>query len=123
MSEVLETLADDAPALLMGVGLVVMFVAGAADFDIVAALGLALLVAGPLVGGTVRDLLLAYAAAEDEATATADPLEALRERYARGELTEAEFERKLERLLETEDLDVPGGAATGETDREREAES
>ncbi|MFP8888920.1 SHOCT domain-containing protein [Natrialbaceae archaeon A-CW2] len=31
-----------------------------------------------------------------------DPLEALRERYARGELSDAEFERKLDRLLETE---------------------
>ena len=35
-----------------------------------------------------------------------DPVEQLRERYARGELTEAEFERRLERLLETEDLEV-----------------
>ncbi|MCU4750817.1 SHOCT domain-containing protein [Halobacteria archaeon AArc-curdl1] len=31
-----------------------------------------------------------------------DPLEALRERYARGELSDTEFERKLDRLLETE---------------------
>jgi len=30
-----------------------------------------------------------------------DPLETLRERYARGELTDEQFERKLERLLET----------------------
>jgi len=31
-----------------------------------------------------------------------DALSALRRRYARGELTDAEFERRLERLLETE---------------------
>lgn len=33
-----------------------------------------------------------------------DPVEELRRRYAAGELSEAEFERKLDRLLETEDL-------------------
>lgn len=31
-----------------------------------------------------------------------DPLSVLRERYARGELTDEEFERRLDRLLETE---------------------
>lgn len=34
-----------------------------------------------------------------------DPLETLRARYARGELTEEQFERKLERLLETETIE------------------
>jgi len=34
-----------------------------------------------------------------------DPLETLRERYARGELTDEQFERKLERLLETETIE------------------
>jgi len=42
----------------------------------------------------------------DEKRATEDPLDELRERYASGELTEAEFERKVERLLETEDRDT-----------------
>lgn len=35
-------------------------------------------------------------------TETADALETLRDRYARGELSDEQFERKLERLLETE---------------------
>ncbi len=35
-----------------------------------------------------------------------DPVEQLRARYARGELTDEEFERRLERLLETEDTRV-----------------
>lgn len=35
-----------------------------------------------------------------------DPVEQLRERYARGELSDAEFERRLERLLETEDVEA-----------------
>jgi uncharacterized membrane protein len=38
----------------------------------------------------------------DEPESTDDALETLRERYATGELSEAQFERKLERLLETE---------------------
>ena len=39
-------------------------------------------------------------------TAAEDPLETLRGRYARGELTDEEFERKLERLLETETVEA-----------------
>lgn len=35
-----------------------------------------------------------------------DPIEQLRERYANGELTDEEFERRLERLLETEDVEM-----------------
>lgn len=35
-------------------------------------------------------------------TAATDPLDELRQRYARGELSTEEFERRLERLLETE---------------------
>lgn len=42
-------------------------------------------------------------ATPDEPTET--PLETLRRRYAAGELTEAQFERKLERLLETETIE------------------
>lgn len=37
-------------------------------------------------------------------------LASLRERYARGEIDEEEFERRVERLLETEDLDVSENA-------------
>lgn len=40
---------------------------------------------------------------EEESTDRA--LQALRERYAQGELTEAQFERKLERLLEVETVE------------------
>ena len=54
---------------------------------------------------------------EDEES---DALDELRARYARGELTDEEFERKLDRLLETETLeDIEDGNRQA---REREAE-
>jgi len=58
------------------------------------------------------------------------PLESLRRRYAEGELTDAQFERKLERLLETETLEdveeyrqrAEHERETAEPEREREHE-
>jgi uncharacterized membrane protein len=42
---------------------------------------------------------------EPTTESTADALDTLRDRYARGELTEEQFERKLDRLLETETVE------------------
>ncbi|WP_144798033.1 SHOCT domain-containing protein [Halorubrum depositum] len=58
---------------------------------------------------------------------TDDPLATLRERYATGEIGEAEFERRLDRLLETEELEGRIDADAAErrepsTRRERETE-
>ncbi|WP_255168049.1 SHOCT domain-containing protein [Natrononativus amylolyticus] len=47
----------------------------------------------------------------------ADPLEAVKQRYAAGELSEAEFERELERLLEADDP----AAGNGGRDRRESA--
>lgn len=53
-------------------------------------------------------------------TSDETPLERLRRRYADGELTDEQFERKLERLLETETLeDVEDGTAVRERETER----
>jgi len=54
---------------------------------------------------------------DPETDETDEAVARLRERYARGEIDEAEFEHRLEALLETEDLD----ATTG-TDRDRVTE-
>lgn len=53
---------------------------------------------------------------------TAEPraLEALRRRYARGAIDEAEFERRLERLLETETVPEVREYLDGRPDRERQ---
>ncbi|WP_135854865.1 SHOCT domain-containing protein [Halorussus salinus] len=49
-----------------------------------------------------------------------DALETLRDRYARGELTDEQFERKLERLLDTETLeDVEDRARAREEQTEK----
>ncbi|GAA0721746.1 putative membrane protein [Halorubrum trapanicum] len=54
-----------------------------------------------------------------------DPVERLQRRYAAGELTEAEFERALERELEGEGVDetgtgpIAGSDPIGETERAR----
>lgn len=50
---------------------------------------------------------------DEEAVDERDPLEKLRDRYAAGEITEAEFDRKVERLLETDVERAPGPRASG----------
>lgn len=65
---------------------------------------------------------------DEETTDRGDALDELRARYARGELTEEQFERKLDRLLETETLeDVEdekrrSGSRENAKGRERELE-
>jgi len=67
-----------------------------------------------------------YDQREDDSETTAgedDALATLRERYARGELTDAEFERQVEQLLETEDVEAPPGVdGPRAPEREREYE-
>lgn len=56
----------------------------------------------------------------DTTRSTQDALTTLRERYARGDLTDEQFDRKLTRLLET---DTPENAAEWHERSERETET
>jgi uncharacterized membrane protein len=58
--------------------------------------------------------------ADRAASGEDDPLQTLRNRYARGELTDAEFERKVERLLETEESERTTAEPLNTTGVERE---
>ena len=83
----------------------------------------------PLVALLGEDFPLVESEEEVESASSTDanPLVTLRERYATGEIDEAEFERKLDRLLETEELadradDGPEREREPERDRERDLE-
>jgi len=58
----------------------------------------------------------------DEDADEEDALEELRSRYARGELTDEQFERKLDRLLETETIEDAEDGRRRAREREREIE-
>lgn len=88
-----------------GVALVVVVTFGLTVLGAVLASGTvlapAIAIIGWLIVAPVLAILTYYEDEETESTESA-PLSTLRERYARGELTEEEFERRTERLIETE---------------------
>ena len=85
-----------------------------ADIVIIAAL----LFAGPLYAVAITALLVLSIVLvwtltrRDAETAERDPVTRLQERYAAGELTDAEFEAKLERLLDANDRAERNGIET-----------
>jgi hypothetical protein len=58
-----------------------------------------------------------------DTTENDDPLERLRRRYAEGKLTDEQFERKLERLLETETLEDAESRSRSRNDAHRVTEA
>jgi uncharacterized membrane protein len=85
--------------LLAGFGLLF---AGVESFWVAFVVGFAGLL--PAAMGAVRYYQQDATAGGRPKSETDEALEELRQRYARGELTEAEFERRVERLLETESV-------------------
>jgi uncharacterized membrane protein len=104
------------PALVLGLIGLTGNVASGLIFLLVSAVTLS--VAGQLVRGVVRQANAApIASPQDDQqtdTVTETPIETLRRRYAEGELDDKAFERRLNQLIETEELDQQT------TERERE---
>jgi uncharacterized membrane protein len=98
-----ESLAGIAAVTTLPVGILAGLFLGGDAAAVVFVVGWFLLV--PLFG-VLSEEEVVRSDAEDE-TAASSPLDELRERYARGEIDEVEFERRLERLLETEDVELP----------------
>lgn len=119
-SRIIEKLEDVTAILVLGAGLLAL-VLGFDKWWAILALGWFVLV--PLVdeGG---DLILEWMARDrtnDSSAPNRDRPEALttlRDRYARGEIDELEFERRLERLLDTETMDAVEKYAENEIEYE-----
>lgn len=75
----------------------------------------------PLIGILGEDFPLVESRTETPQPAPRkDPVETLRDRYARGEIDQVEFERRLEYLVETEDIEFDVTAELGQLDSERQ---
>lgn len=75
----------------------------------------------PLIALLGEDFPLVESSEETQRVPQRDPVETLRERYARGEIDQAEFERRLEYLVETEDLGFDVENELGRLDTESAA--
>ena len=101
--------------------LAVLFPGGGPLIPAIFVLGFFVIIPLVLLFGEDFPLVESDPADEESAASADDPLATLRERYATGEIGEEEFERKLDRLLETEALEDPvdGGAVDRRDSRER----
>ncbi|TKX84256.1 SHOCT domain-containing protein [Halorubrum sp. SS5] len=88
-------------------------------FPLLALLTVAALLAVGVVG--IRALANETDDGSTQSEPDEDPVERLQRRYAEGDLTEAEFERALERELEREVTDGTGSSPTHETESSGEA--
>ncbi|MFC7140745.1 SHOCT domain-containing protein [Halosimplex aquaticum] len=75
----------------------------------------------PIVGNEIWPALRDRSGSSDE-SAEESPLEELKARYARGEIDDAEFERRMERLVEVEDGRAGGSANRTERELSMERE-
>lgn len=106
-----------------GIGLILVVTFGLSALTAVLSLGALPAVIAILGWFVVAPALAILTYYEDDDTETAvddagDPVATLRQRYASGELTEQEFERRLDRLLETEDAEQSPDRSP-DRDRER----
>jgi uncharacterized membrane protein len=94
VSNAREDIAGVTVFLILGAGMIALF-ANVSWFWVIWVVGFA--VVGPLIGILTDD------EEEDTDETPDDPVERLKRRYADGELTDEEFEHRLERLMELDD--------------------
>lgn len=100
----LEALPAVAAVGTLPIGILTAIFVGGQAAAVVFVVGWLLLV--PL-GGVINEEILADESESEETTDAEDPVATLRERYAAGEIDDVEFERRLEEILATEDVEVP----------------
>ncbi|WP_435347566.1 SHOCT domain-containing protein [Haloarchaeobius sp. HRN-SO-5] len=127
---------DKLPVLVLFLTLAVTIVGGAADASITGALaGLGFVVVLPLSFLFREELREAFGRTSrdtHEPVSSNDALDELKRRYARGELSDEDFERRTERIVENESLDdvrtrvrrerPSAGSVDGGSDREGDLE-
>ncbi|MFQ3294371.1 MAG: putative membrane protein [Halobacteriales archaeon] len=115
MRDVRSTLANDVAKRAVFVGITIMVVAGVANLEAVIAVGFAVLLVGILFEDAIERAIEppdADRAGDSAEGAENERIEALRDRYARGEIDHEEFERRIERRLETESSERIGDRET-----------
>jgi len=112
MDDARDVVADNVRAVLLvlGVGLLVLGGVGPGPIGTVSVLGIVTLLAAIVLASPIAEQLRT-----DTEPGSEDPLDALRDQYVSGEIDEAEFERRMERLLDDTEYERVGT----ETDAER----
>ena len=97
MDDARSVITDNIRAILfvIGVGLLILGGVGPGPIGTVSVLGIVTLLAAVVLASPIAELLRTDAETESE-----DPLDALRDQYISGDIDEAEFERRMERLLD-----------------------
>lgn len=103
-------------AVAVTAAVVVSAILGTGLTTLIAAVGYLLLV--PLAA-FLQEPLLTMVRDDDSADEEQAALDRLRDRYARGEIDELEFERRLERLLETETVEDAAARGSRDVDPDR----
>ena len=98
MDDARNVIADNVRAVLfvVGIGLLVLGGVGPGPIGFISVLGIVTLLAAVVLASPLAELLRTDAEPESD-----DPLDALREQYISGEIDEAAFERRMERLLDS----------------------